>query len=154
MTLGEKIQSLRKERHISQEQLAESLNVSRQTVSKWERDLATPDTDHIFRLSKYFEVSVEDFLYETLESKIVESHGNVKTNLKNPGKYYFIIGFVLIVVSACSTYFAKLFDWIIHGSCYTNALNYLREFPLLCSLCFGIVLFLIGVIKTKKQYRK
>ena len=49
MTLGEKIQELRRKNAISQDALAERLDVSRQAVSKWERDEATPETDKIVK---------------------------------------------------------------------------------------------------------
>lgn len=152
MTFGEKLQALRKERHISQEQLAENLNVSRQTISKWERDLATPDTDSMIRLSRFFEVPMEYFLYEACEYvKITESFEKTKIKSFNFCKFYCIIGIALILLSICSTYIAKLYDKIINNCFYDNALNYLREFPLLYLLLLGIVLFLIGMIKQKSD---
>ena len=50
MTLGEKIIDLRKKRGLSQEELAITLGVSRQAVSKWETDESTPDTAKILSL--------------------------------------------------------------------------------------------------------
>ena len=47
MTIGTKIQTLRKQRGLSQEQLAETLGVSRQAVSKWEAEQSVPDIDKI-----------------------------------------------------------------------------------------------------------
>lgn len=64
MTLGEKIQQLRREKGLSQDQLAEMLNVSRQAVSKWERDEAVPETDKVIRLSEIFSVSIDFLLKE------------------------------------------------------------------------------------------
>lgn len=61
MTLGEKIQSLRKQRELSQEALAEMVGVTRQTVSKWECSQSTPDLDFIAQLSGIFQVS-SDYL--------------------------------------------------------------------------------------------
>ena len=49
MTLGEKILELRRRNAISQDALAERLDVSRQAVSKWERDEAIPETDKIVK---------------------------------------------------------------------------------------------------------
>ena len=57
MTLGEKIQRLRKETGLSQEALAEKINVTRQTVSKWECNQSSPDLDFIAQLSDIFNVS-------------------------------------------------------------------------------------------------
>ena len=47
MNIGEKIFELRKSRNLSQEEVAEKLNVTRQTVSKWETNKSTPDFDKI-----------------------------------------------------------------------------------------------------------
>lgn len=59
MTVGQRIAKCRKNKNISQEQLAEMLEVSRQTVSKWETDAATPDTGNMMWLARILEVSVE-----------------------------------------------------------------------------------------------
>lgn len=61
MTTGEKLTLLRKEKNITQEQLAEILNVSRQSVSRWEQDAAFPETDKLILLSRLFSCSI-DFL--------------------------------------------------------------------------------------------
>lgn len=59
MTLGNRISRLRKEQKLSQEFIAESLNVSRQAVSKWENDLSSPDTENLIGLARLLEVDVE-----------------------------------------------------------------------------------------------
>lgn len=59
MTLGEKITVLRKKHGLSQEDLAITLGVSRQAVSKWELGDATPDTDKIVALAEYFDVTTD-----------------------------------------------------------------------------------------------
>ena len=59
MTLGEKIIDLRKKRGLSQEELAITLGVSRQAVSKWETDESTPDTAKIVALAEYFHVTTD-----------------------------------------------------------------------------------------------
>ena len=62
MSIGEKIQQLRKSQGLSQEQLADSLNVSRQAISKWETDQSSPEIDNILALSKMFSVSTDELL--------------------------------------------------------------------------------------------
>ena len=62
MTLGEKIQQLRKASGISQEQLAERLGVTRQSVSKWELDDAVPEISKIVMLSDLFYISTDELL--------------------------------------------------------------------------------------------
>ena len=60
--LSENIKSLRKQKGYSQEQLADKLNVVRQTVSKWEKGYSVPDADMLEELADIFEVSVGDLL--------------------------------------------------------------------------------------------
>lgn len=64
MTLGEKIQKLRKACGLSQLQLAEQLNVSRQSISKWELNESVPDINKIIKLSEVFSVSVDELVRE------------------------------------------------------------------------------------------
>lgn len=59
MSVGERITQLRKEQNISQGELAELLEVSRQAVSKWENDLASPDTLRLIRLAGVLDTDVE-----------------------------------------------------------------------------------------------
>ena len=79
MTFAEKLKELRKQSGLSQEKLAEKLGVSRQAVTKWERDTGVPDIDNIMAISKLFDVSMDelfsnersekkerDFLYESV----------------------------------------------------------------------------------------
>ena len=60
--LSENIRNLRKQKGYSQEQLADKLNVVRQTVSKWEKGYSVPDADMLEELADIFEVSVGDLL--------------------------------------------------------------------------------------------
>lgn len=62
MALPEKLYALRKKSGLSQEQLAEALNVSRQAISKWEGGSATPESDKLLALSNYFGVSLDYLL--------------------------------------------------------------------------------------------
>ena len=59
MKLSDKILTLRKRGGMSQEELAEKLNVSRQTVSRWELGSAQPDANNILQISKLFGVTAD-----------------------------------------------------------------------------------------------
>ncbi len=59
MSIGERITQLRKEKGFSQGQLAETMSVSRQAVSKWENDTTSPDTMKLIQLADLLEVDVE-----------------------------------------------------------------------------------------------
>ena len=69
MTIGQKILKLRSDANISQEQLAETLGVSRQSVSKWEMDQALPQIDKVIQLSELFSVSTDALLRDNLDIK-------------------------------------------------------------------------------------
>ena len=75
MTLGEKLSRLRKEYNYTQEQLADILGVSRQSISKWESDIAFPETDKLIKMGKLFECSM-DYL---LNNEITKKNG-INTN--------------------------------------------------------------------------
>lgn len=62
MTLGAKLQTLRKQSGMSQETLAGQLGVSRQAVSRWELDISLPETENIIKLAKIFNVSFDYLL--------------------------------------------------------------------------------------------
>ncbi len=69
MTLGEKLSKLRKEYNYTQEQLADILGVSRQSISKWESDIAFPETDKLIKLGNLFECSMDYLLREEITEK-------------------------------------------------------------------------------------
>ncbi len=60
--IANRLVQLRKEHHLSQEELAERLGLSRQAVSKWERAEASPDTDNLILLSRLYGVSIDELL--------------------------------------------------------------------------------------------
>ena len=63
--LGNRLAELRKEHHLSQEELAEKLNVSRQAISKWECGESSPDTDNLIELSKIYNISLDELVGNT-----------------------------------------------------------------------------------------
>ncbi len=68
MLLADKIYKLRKEMDISQEELAEKLGVSRQSISKWESAMSIPDMNRILQLSEFFGVSTDYLLKDEVET--------------------------------------------------------------------------------------
>lgn len=68
MTTGEKLAALRKRKGITQEQLAEILQVSRQSVSRWEMDAAFPETEKLVKLGKLLGCSIDFLLDESQEN--------------------------------------------------------------------------------------
>lgn len=78
MSFGERLQKLRKQKGWSQEELAEKLELTRQTVSKWELEQSAPDLDYIIALSDLFQVST-DYLIKGREH-IAEKQETVPVN--------------------------------------------------------------------------
>ena len=103
MTLGEKIYELRSQRNLSQGDLANELNVSRQSISKWENDNSTPDLEKIIKLTEIFNVSLDE-LIKNEEKEVVantlEENLTLQTNIreKKIGKGLLIAGVISIFV--------------------------------------------------------
>ena len=86
INIGEKLKSLRKKKNISQEKLAQYLNVSFQAVSKWENSSTYPDIELLPELARFFGITVDELLgaeqidekklYEEYEAKAAESYRN------------------------------------------------------------------------------
>ena len=69
----------RQKKGVSQSTVAEHLNISRQSISKWENNSSYPDLDNLVRLSEYNEVTVEDLLKEKKKKKKKIEENNEKT---------------------------------------------------------------------------
>ncbi len=62
LLLGKKLKSSRVKKGYSQNDVAEELHISRQSISKWENDISYPDLDNLVKLSTYYEVSTDHLL--------------------------------------------------------------------------------------------
>ena len=78
MTIGQKITNLRTRAEISQEQLAEKISVSRQSVSKWEMDQALPQIDKVLQICELFSISTDELLHDkiAIEQNLQQKRGN------------------------------------------------------------------------------
>ncbi|MDO5028029.1 MAG: helix-turn-helix transcriptional regulator [Bacillota bacterium] len=96
MTLGEKLQGLRKSKAMSQEDLAANLKVSRQTISRWEQDQALPDLSNIIALAKVFNISIDDLVGIDIEDINKNQEGvNLSKDLF-AYKMKFVFGIILL----------------------------------------------------------
>lgn len=80
MTLGQRLKKVRVDKGYSQNDVATFLNISRQSISRWETDKSYPDIDNLVELSKYYEVSIDELLIETKE---LQQEINEKTEQMN-----------------------------------------------------------------------
>lgn len=110
MKLGNKLLMLRKSKQLSQEEVAEKLEVTRQTISKWETDQSTPDFDKIVPLCELYGITPTELLMEgETEKKILEKEKSFENeeieNRKKKAKgiglgvFLYIVSFVWIMIS-------------------------------------------------------
>ena len=80
MNLKDNLKRIRKENNLSQEQLADKLNVSRQSVSKWESGLAYPEMDKVLQICKMFDLSMDELLNQNVKEVNDEKKNKVEIN--------------------------------------------------------------------------
>lgn len=174
LTIGEKIKDLRKKNKCSQEELAVSMNLTRQTISKWESNSAQPSFENIRLLCSVFNVDISYFTDETAESKEILK-GDLDNNVaateitdKKPKKNFLwlifaILSFAGSVVSCIVTIVTALIVFSSNnGDSKVNTSNVTKSsfvFSLLLFillLTLAIILFVIyrKRIKTNKNRQK
>ena len=144
MNIGDKILKYRKFKGYSQEDIANSLNVSRQTVSKWETNQSTPDFNKIIPLCKLFEISADELLDEcNVETK---SDNNIINDDKDDKKRKFAISVCISIF----LYFLAVM-WIILGEDLgvSDNLN-VSVFLGICGVA-TIILIYNGMVNSKQK---
>ena len=154
MALSEKLYEIRKKSGLSQEQLAEQLDVSRQAVSKWESGKAVPESDTLISISEYFNVTL-DYLMKEDNSAASEPVAGTKNNqpIKNTGREKRILGMVaciggiicLIIWGLISIFMPQTSDQISGSSMITIDGNGIFLLICLVAIVAGAVLLLKSV---------
>ena len=96
MSIGNNIYKLRTSKNLSQGELADQLDVSRQSVSKWETDAAVPDLDKLMKLCDVFEVSLDEITDRETHKQENDKIIKCKTKSSSTQK---IIGYILFALS-------------------------------------------------------
>lgn len=107
MNLSEKIFKLRKTNGLSQDELAEKLNVSRQAISKWETDQATPELDKIVKLAELFNVTTDYLLQHDIADELAirttalekQQQEILNKQRKNQKRQYLILSIVISIIA-------------------------------------------------------
>lgn len=97
MELGNKILELRKKQNITQEELAEKIGVTRQTISKWELGETHPDINQAKNLSMIFNISLDELVNNDTENIIIEKISNTEKLSGLVLKILKIIGVLFII---------------------------------------------------------
>lgn len=137
MTVGNKIQELRKNKSLSQEAFAEMMGVTRQSVSKWELDQSYPAIDKLVEIADFFGISLDELLREQNGSTDPEESSLQAANDRNSDKcgkadsadkitvskeyvwYFFgwaVMAIIVIILNGVKEYFAgflitQVFIW-------------------------------------------
>lgn len=144
MEFHEKLQELRKNRGLTQEELAEALYVSRTAISKWESGRGYPSIDSLKEISRYFSVTIDDLLSSEKLLFIAEKEN--KSNIRNMCDLLFGIAdmcSVLLII-------LPLYPNSIEGYIYSvNLLAYTETTPMNRFISWSMVgsLVLCGLIK-------
>lgn len=147
MEFNQKLQSLRKEKGITQEELAKSLYVSRTAVSKWESGRGYPSLDSLKEIAKYFCISVDELLSSNELLCVAEKEGkNRQSKLKD-------LTFGLLDLSVLVFFFLPLFaqrmESEVIGVCLlqlSSVASYLKVVylvVLIITILFGVILLFL-----------
>lgn len=103
MSFGENLQYYRKREEITQEQLAERMEVSRQTISKWEAGTSYPEMEKIMQLCDMFSCSMDTLLRKDAQAEVVEDSAQYEEHMNRFGKAVTAGVGILIIGAAFST---------------------------------------------------
>ncbi|MBE6731735.1 MAG: helix-turn-helix transcriptional regulator [Ruminococcaceae bacterium] len=144
MEFGEKLQSLRKQKGLTQEELSKALYVSRTAVSKWESGKGYPNIDSLKEISGYFSVSIDDLLSGEKLLNIAEKEN--RANIKNICSVIFAmadISFILLILLPLYPYKSENYVYSV------NLLNYgqISDLKITVYWIFFFLLIILGILK-------
>lgn len=158
MELGEKLYGLRKSKNLTQDDVAEKLNVTRQTVSKWETNQSTPDFDKITPLCELYEISPNELLQ--YKNNDIETDNNEELDLNEAKKHLFTRGKndnyenmskLQIKQKSASVVSTSIFIYFIAIAFIMIAIPYFMMNPIVASAIF-LLLVGIGTVRIVKHY--
>lgn len=139
MTLGSKIQALRKKTHMSQDELADKLGVSRQALSKWENDCTNPDIEKVILISDLFSVTT-DYLLKEHQNQNESTFDTFQKNKR-------LSSSTLIIFSSLIVYLGTLIAIGLSHTSHSNPNNvFYTDWTLELGSYFGIALQILGII--------
>lgn len=142
MTFGEKLQDLRRKAGMSQDTLAERLDVSRQAVSKWERDETMPETEKLVRIAQLFGASLDELLLDREPPKEpepqpqpqVQYQPTYRHNYANQFRRHgYKLGYILIAIGAVICAFSLIMRlvWPAIGNSFMGpASDFMSDFTI------------------------
>ena len=156
VALGERLKESRVNKGYSQGDVAVHLNISRQSISKWENGNSYPDLDNLVKLSTYYEVSIDELLKENqeLKNKIEKNEVKIEETVqrldfirgntdKDEGLILLILAFMGCLIAPFGFFVAPI---VIKRNKTTNTLHKIVYFA--CACCLLVNLFVIYSLVT------
>lgn len=131
MTFAEKLLELRKKEGLSQEELAQELNVSRQAISRWEMGTAMPDAPNLLQISKLFQVSVDYLLndeFTTNEELVWIRRTDIEKTPKGQNRTRLIIAGSMMGVGLLGMLILGILGSVIGGTYIEQTESYTRAY--------------------------
>ena len=170
MNVGEKIKKIRKMAGMTQEELAEKMNVSRQTISKWEKEISSPDLESAIALCELFEISLDDLLKggQPVKEEKISLQDMIKINQRNQkqtillisGLFFLMIGalaalFIVAIESSTNSIKYMLYRYIVTGQYSSAPIDYGRlTAPAIFLIAIGVILSMAYVIEKRKEKKR
>ncbi len=148
MDLGNRLYELRKEKKISQEEVAEKLNVTRQTISKWETNQSQPDFDKIIPICELYEITTDILFGNTMERKsTINNQETFKMETKKK---------TAIVVSTSVFFYFIAVIWIILSTNFflMNEIIAISIFLFICAIATVLLIYHFMSIPKQDEIRK
>ena len=169
-SLGKKISALRRERKLSQEELASALFVSRQSVSKWETGQSIPDADNIAAMCSFFGVSADTLIFggsaseaavtsaETAAPCALCEEESAQPEKKPQKKLWLKILVISLVLFFAFIGLMAIITFVFMLTVEQDRIIWTRVVPMICVMAVAIFAIVTGVVialtKKNKKPRK
>ena len=152
MKLGEKILELRKKQGLSQEQLGEKINVTRQTISNWELGETSPNPEQLKLISKELKISIDELLDNDIKAVLVEKVSNTEKLAGLVLRVLKCLGIIFIVITVIDVISLVLFILNVILPKKILILKVLNILPLIVLLVLlGVGAY--GLVKLNMDYK-
>ena len=154
--IADKIKNARTIKKLTQEQVAEDLNVSRQTISNWENGVSVPNINTLILISEKFDIPVDEMLKS---GDVVEKIDNNKTPFKKDRNYsivFLTIGILGLISIPFWAEWKQKKNMELFKTAYEHSYDYIFEYPLSIILILALMFIGLGIyfISKKKKGRR
>lgn len=148
--LADNIKKIRQEHHLTQEDFAQKLGVTRQAVSRWEMGISAPSAETLIHMCHEFQVSPETVAADPLPQKAMK-----KADLaKIAGLEFLIVGLLGLISLPCLAEWLKFKNMELYKTTYEYSWHYIFEYPLSVLLIASVLMAGTGIFILYRQRRK